>query len=186
MHSDNIPQGYARVTEILKVFTDFSGIPEGVLANAADRGGRVHDYCEAHALNLFLGEIDEDCKNYVEVFKQWFDSRVEKVICAEKRLNSPTYKISGKFDLLCILKGDNGLSLVDYKTPATESLTWELQTAAYEILTEECLGLKVQRRICLQLPKTGNNVRVIEHTKREENRRIFLNAVELFWFFNKR
>jgi hypothetical protein len=45
-NSDDIPPGYARVTEILQPYTSFDGIDPAVLAKAADRGTRVHKYCE--------------------------------------------------------------------------------------------------------------------------------------------
>lgn len=186
--NDAIPAGYVRVTEVLTPFSGFSGVnPEssfGInIANAADRGERTHGYCEAHALGLFIEDCDEDCKNYVDAFKKWFDTMVEKVIHAEIRLNSATYRISGKFDMLCILKGDVGLTLVDYKTPQAESSTWQLQTAAYQILVEECLGLKVDRRICLMLPKTPSSVKVVEYAGHERDKELYLKALELHRFF---
>ena len=52
-----------------------------------------------HALNLFVDECDQDCKNYVDSFKEWYDQMVVKLLYNEKRLNSEKYKISGKFDI---------------------------------------------------------------------------------------
>lgn len=182
---DIIPQGFLRVTEVLQPFANFTHIDPLTLANAADRGERVHAYCEAYSLGLFLNDIDDDCKNYVEVFKRWFDETVEEVIATEKRLNSPFYRISGKFDMVAKLKGaPNELVLIDIKTPATPSCSWTLQTAAYRILLREQMNLDISRRICLLLPKVGDSVKIAEYTDHERDERLYLACLELYRFFN--
>ncbi len=183
--NDEIPDGYARVTEVLAPFCNFDHIDPKTLANAADRGTRVHDYCELHALGLFLPELDADCKNYVEAFKEWFDLMVTDVLETETRLNSPTYRVSGKFDMLVKLKGDEGLTIVDLKTPASPALSWQLQTAAYRLLLKECKGIPADRRISLMLPKhPGGLVKVCEYTDHEKDEALYIKAIELFRFFN--
>ena len=184
MKNNEIPHGYLRVTEVLQPFSNFDGIDAVTLANAANRGSRVHSYCEAHALGLFVEEIEEDCKNYVEVFKTWFDEMVTKVLHTEVRLNSERYRISGAFDLIAILKGDTEPSLIDYKTPLTASPTWQLQTAAYRILIEEELKLSVSRRLCVMLPKYNKDVKIVEFTNHLQDQQLYLKALELYRFFN--
>jgi hypothetical protein len=183
--SDYIPEGYARVTEVLQPFTDFSAIDPTTLAQAADRGSRVHKYCEMHALNLFVCDYDEDCKNYVESFKEWFDEMVESVVHNEVRMNSKKYRVSGKFDMIVKIKGDPGLTIVDLKTPASHSLSYPLQTAAYRLLAQECLNVTADRRICLMLPKHGGKAKVFEHTDHEKDQDLFLQALKLYRHFNK-
>lgn len=182
-----IPSGYARVTEILSPYNNFTQIDPNVLTRAADRGSRVHKYCESYALGLFLPEIDEDCKNYVERFIEWFDERVEEVIFTEKRINDPEIKISGQFDLLVTLKGDDGRrSLIDIKTPENASKSWKLQTAAYRYLCWNNLKIDVDRRLCLQLPKFAQYATIIEYTEHLKDEDRFLNAVDLYWFFKNK
>ena len=183
---DEIPEGYARVTEILSPYNDFTQIDHDVLARAADRGSRVHAYCEAYALGLFLPELDADCKPYVESFIDWFDAMVELVIHAEIRLNCPIMKISGQCDLIVQLKGDTHVSIIDIKTPATASKSWRLQTAAYQLLAKRSLDLDCTRRACLMLPKSGRSSALIEFDNHQKDQDLFLNAVELFWFFKKK
>ena len=180
---NDIPNGYARVTEILRPFTDFSSIDPAVLHQAADRGTRVHTYCESHALGLFVAEVDEDCKNYFEAFKSWFDEFVVKVLHAETRMNSPSYRISGACDLIAILKGDDFPSLIDIKTPSIPFPTWQLQTAAYQILAKEVLDVNVQRRICLILPKYKDQITIKEYENHAKDQALFIKALELFRFF---
>ena len=178
-----IPEGYLRVTEVLTPFSTLGGIDPTILANAADRGSRVHAYCESHALGLFVADVDDDCKNYFEVFKVWFDDMVEKVLFTEERLNSHIYRISGAFDMIAILKGDSRPTLVDIKTPASPSTSWQLQTAAYQLLAKEVLGIDVERRICLMLPKYKDMVKVVEYADHKRDQELYLKALELYRFF---
>src|SRR5271163_3329415 len=152
LQENNIPSGYLRVTEVLQPFSTLGNIDPNTLANAADRGTRVHAYCESYALGLFVFDIDLDCNNYFSVYKDWFDSMVKEVIHTETRCNSKKYRLSGAFDMIAILKGDSKPSLIDIKTPALGSLSWQLQTAAYRMLAREEMGIECSRRICLMLP----------------------------------
>lgn len=179
-----IPHGYLRVTDVLKPFLDFSHIKPEVLAYAADRGTRVHLYCESYALGLFVQDVDYDCQNYVNVFKKWFDTIVQRVVHTEVRLNSVNYKLSGAFDMIAVLKGDIEPTLIDIKTPVVSSTSWQLQTAAYQMLIEECLEIRVHRRICLQLPKIGDIPKIVEYTDHKRDRERYLNALDLYRFFH--
>lgn len=180
---DIIPPGHFRVTEILKPYVSFDGIDPAVLARAADRGTRVHKYCELYVQNLLIEKIDEDCKPYVESFIQWFDKRVEKVWASEVRLSCSKYLVSGKFDLLVTINGDTKETLIDYKTPQQVNPSWKLQTAAYRYLLRATQGIDVPRRVCLILDKDGGLPNFKEHTEHENDERLFFNAVELFHFF---
>ena len=180
---NEIPSGYLRVTEVLMPFSTLTEIDPQTLANAADRGTRVHSYCEAHALGLFVADVDEDCKNYFNVFKVWFDEMVEKVLHSEKRMNSPTLRLSGAMDMIAILKGDTKPTLVDIKTPASPSTSWQLQTAAYQLLAKECLNENVERRICLMLPKYKDTAKVVEYEDHKGDQAKYLMALELYRFF---
>jgi hypothetical protein len=180
---DIIPSGYTRVTEILSPFNDFSNIDPLTLANAADRGQRVHRYCELYSRSLLIEEPTPDCKPYVDSFIAWFDSYVEDVIYSEIRINCAKYKLSGRLDDVFILKGDTLPILIDKKTPQNPSKSWELQTAAYRILLREELGFHVERRACIILDKFGGKARFNEHTNHSVDETRFLNALDLHRFF---
>lgn len=179
-----IPDGYVRVTEVLKPFCDFSSIDPKVLENAADRGTRTHAFCEAYALNLFLPEVDKDCKPYFDSYCYWFDRMVDEVYHVEPRINHERYRLSGQIDLICRLKGDDCISIVDLKTPQVIADSWKLQTAAYKILTES-IDIKVSRRMCLQLSRVGAPPKVVEYDDHEKHERLYLAALELYHFFNQ-
>ena len=181
---EQIHAGYARVTEILSPYQDFSKVHPAVLEAACSRGSKVHDYCEAYSLGLLIEEPEEDCKPYVNSFIEWFDKYVEEVINVEERLYSQEYKITGKYDLLCKLKGSDDLVLIDYKTPSTESRTWALQTAAYQLMYNRTHSAQVDRRVVLMLNKQGSPAKVIEYTNHEKDKILFLSALNLYRFFN--
>ena len=182
-NSDEIPKGYARVTEILQPFTSFDGINPAVLAKAADRGTRVHKYCELYTQNLLIEKIDEDCRPYVESFTQWFDAMIEEVWVSEMRLSCSKYLVTGKLDMVATLKGDKSETIVDLKTPQQASLSWRLQTAAYRYLMRACEGIDIPRRICLILDREGGRPKIVEYKDHEADERLFLGAAELFHFF---
>lgn len=179
----HIPHGYDRVTSILNPFNDFSSIDPDVLKNAADRGTRVHNLCEAYALKLFLPDIPDDCKGYFDSFREWFDYSVEQVIHTEIRMNSMNYKLSGCMDLCVIMKGSTTPTLIDIKTPVNASPSWALQTAAYVMLADDCLDLNIKRRCALMLPKTGGSAKIIEYCSYTSDKSLFLNALELYRYF---
>jgi hypothetical protein len=189
MHNHNIndttiPEGYTRVTDILKPFSKLDQIDPVTLKKAADRGTRVHKFCTLYALHMLIVDVDEDCKGYFESFKNWFDSTVEGISVRPQRINSPTLMISGEYDLIVKLKGDDGVTLVDLKTPATHSKTWQLQTAAYKMLIEDEICLPVDRRAVVQLKKDGSRITFIEHLDHNNDKQLFLNALSLHRFFN--
>ena len=179
---DDIPAGYTRVTEPLKRFTDFSNIPPAVLANAADRGTRVHKYCELFVANMCFFEVDIDCEAYVDSFREWYKNNVTRVLYSELRINSARHMLSGAVDLVCELNQRDGVYLIDIKTPATESKTWALQTAAYGMLMREELGIECHR-VALMLPKKGGSAtEVYYHHWQDEPR--YMAALDLHRYFN--
>lgn len=183
-NKDEIPVGYTRVTEVLNAYSGLQDIDPVVLAKAADRGTRVHNFCELYARNLLIEEPDDDCIVYVNAFKEWFDRSVEHVEMLEERISSPKYRLTGKFDLLIRFKGDDALSIVDIKTPQTKGATWALQTAAYRILMREELGINANRRGCLMLPNTGASAKFVEYKQHEQDEDLYLSALRLYRYFH--
>ena len=180
---DDIPPGYARVTEVLAPYISFDRIDPDVLEKAKERGTRVHKYCELYVQNLLIEKVDEECKPYVDSFIQWFDVMVKEVWVSEMRLSCSNYLISGKLDLIVTLKGDTTETLVDIKTPQQASQSWQLQTAAYRYLMRVSQGIDIPRRVCLILDREGKLPKLVEYTNHERDERLFLHAAELFHFF---
>ncbi len=182
--NDFIPEGYLRVTDCLKPFNKFDMIDPVVLANAAERGSRVHKFCEMYVNNMLFEEVDEDCANYVNAFKLWYDANVVKLLYSEKRVNSKSRMLSGAFDLLVMLKSSPCPVLIDIKTPQKESLSWALQMAAYRLLVKEELDLSGVDRMALILPKTSKKVKEIRYENHSKDTELYINALELYRYFN--
>lgn len=195
INNDNIPDGYARVTEILAPYNDYSHIPPDVLQRAADRGTRAHEYCRQyaaawalHAADMFdVDEIASDCMPYVMSYIQWHDANVKHVSHQEQRLNCDVIRISGQLDMIVTLHYDD-LSIktvIDLKTPQDAKKSWPLQLAAYQYLAEQN-GITVHRRAVLQLPKNGGKATLINYDDDQNDLRLFLGAVDLYWHFNQK
>jgi hypothetical protein len=173
---------YHRVTEVLKRFAEYDCIPEFILDKAANRGDRIHAYCEKYVRGNDLSEIDPDCYPYVRAFCDWFDDAVEEVLFCERRLYSKMSNFTGRIDLVVKLYGDESYTVVDIKTTVDTHRTWHLQTAAYRLL---CLEnhFEVDRRLILQLKKIGSYT-VHEHKQYIRDTELFLNALSLHNFFS--
>jgi hypothetical protein len=182
---EEIKPGYTRISDILKPFTNFNHIDKNILANAADRGTRVHDYCNAYANNIFLADIDEDCQYYVNAFIDWYDLNCVKLLYSEKRLYHDLYKITGKFDLIVKIKNTEENILIDIKTPVIESKTWPIQLGGYCMLIKESMDMDIHRCLVLKLPKSKGKAEEIEYTKIEKNKHLFNCARQLHNHFQK-
>jgi len=121
------------VTEIIKPWVSFGGIPKAVLDAAAERGTAAHDGCFLVARGKDPGILDDDVHGYVKSFRRWFDDMVQDVILVEQRLAHPGYYYHGEPDLIVKLK-DGYCALIDIKTPVMSSKSWHLQVAGYREL----------------------------------------------------
>ena len=184
--SEDILPGYTRISDVLKPFSKFDNINLEVLNNAADRGTRVHDFCNAYANNIFIGDIDEDCKGYVDSFIKWYDENVESLIESEKRLYDPFLMVTGKFDMIVKLKSSGQVTLIDIKTPSSISKMWGLQLSVYFHLIKHELRISVENVMVLQLSKYGKNAKKILYNDTKKHFRLFLSALNLHEYINQK
>lgn len=181
---------YLRVTTCLSKYGNFESIPVPVLEYAADRGTRVHKYCELYAQSMLFEEIDADCKPYVEGFIKWFDYHVQKVISTEDRFYCDKLKIQGSPDLICMLNTAHKetYSLIDIKTSAKYSKSWELQTAAYRHL---CLEnqIPVSERVIVHLKNDGEYKMISLDDDKDaylDHLNLYCGALEIHRFFSEK
>jgi hypothetical protein len=172
------------VTRILALWADFSGVAPDVLENAARRGTAVHRVCGCLAQGLWFPEPQEDCAGYVESFLTWFPV-VESVILSEGELVDKALGYRGHPDLICRIRGDKALALVDFKTPATKSPLWRAQLAAYKRLAE-IGGYPVKRVGTLRLKKDGSRPIFDEYTDSATDLAGFVAALNAHRYFNTR
>jgi len=150
MNEDYIKPGYLRVTEILSIFSGLSKIDPEVLANAADRGTLVHKTIEAIRMGIGRGEDPEHIAGYMKSYDIWATGK--QFLPLPPRLYCDDHMITGKPDDIYVV--EDGLVLVDYKTPAKESKTWRLQAEAYKYLCIKA-GYNIVRSEFVRLEKTG-------------------------------
>ena len=174
------------VTEVLSVYQDFSAVSPERLHAAANRGTEVHRVCASIAKGLWWPyEIPEDQRGYVESFERWISAAVAQVFLIEQRLECRCHGYTGTPDLVVLIKGDTGPSVIDLKSPVTESPTWKGQLAAYAHLLE-CIGNgPISRAGALMLSPKGKMAKLKEYRNSKEDFAAYLAALTAFRYFKK-
>jgi len=155
-------ENYIRVTEVLYPFSGLQQVPPDVLENAGRRGTKVHQICEGIASGLGEFNVDEETAPYVESFKQWWDTGV-KVVSMEERFWDDELEITGQCDF--IIEDERGLGIVDLKTSAKVSKTWEAQGNAYAMMAIAA-GYPIKFILFVHLSKVGKPPKLIEYPVR--------------------
>lgn len=145
-HIYTTPEGRAvpSVSEILQHFgiSDFSHVDGRVLEAAQKFGTVVHQTCHLYDIND-LAECDPKVQPYLD---QWikFCGDLEAFDVIELPLYSDIWGFAGTPDRLLYEK------VIDIKT-GTETASHKIQTAMYQILIEENIGIKIKERMTVYL-----------------------------------
>jgi hypothetical protein len=150
------------VTQVIAPFTDYSRIPPHILAQASERGSRVHGICAARVQGLWHPPVGDDLAGYIRSFDAWA-LVVADLVLAEAELVDAALGYAGHPDLILRVHGDEGLSLVDLKTPVALHWVWRAQLAAYRNLAE-VNGHQISRVFSLRLAKDGGQAKLDEYT----------------------
>lgn len=197
--TDIIKPGYLRVTTLLSAFSGLDRIDPFVLKRASCRGTVVHQAIDSIiAFHGLLG-LEEQVREYtkcpdlmkwhdeyekelamvhgfIESFRKW--SQGKKFLPKPTRLYDDYNMITGEFDVL--YKDQDGLlTLVDFKTPASESKTWMLQGTGYDILSLHN-GVKIDKIEFVKLCRKGNPPKSYFY---ERNVDLFLSVLETYRYF---
>jgi hypothetical protein len=171
------------VTTVLSLFSDFSMISPDVLERAAERGSRVHAACAAHANGLWADcFLHQEDKGFFKSFLDWSSQAVSEFHIIENELTDPKLGYMGHPDAIIKMSGDNELTVIDYKTPATISKTWLPQIAAYAHLAR-VNGVDVQRGLVVRLRKDGGRAIATQVDIDGEPWAAFLNALGAYRYF---
>ncbi len=165
IYMNNI-ENYDRVTAILSPFSGIDMINPEVLNNAANRGTLVHSIIDCMIDGIgyenALNELSEkyDAKGYIDSFLQWNEGK--EFIEKPARWFCDQWMITGECDSL--YKNETGLTLVDFKTPASEGKTWNLQASAYHYLGCKA-ALHITKIEFVRLKKNGKfpSIHTYEH-----------------------
>lgn len=159
-------------TLVRKAFPDtYSGIPEYILNNAADRGSMVHEQLELFNTifnsdpSQWQGEWTPELSNFSQMMKEHSLSHV-----ASEYLVTDGENFASSIDAV-FTDADGGIILVDYKT--TSQLYYDhvsLQLSIYAKFFEQMNpGLKVSNIVCIWLH--GNDYKYAE-LPRVDNKKI--------------
>jgi hypothetical protein len=152
------------VTAILAPHSDFSQVPAHILEPAQNRGDLCHEYFALYAKGLWLPDIPVNLAGYFQSFKTWFDQFVEEVILVEAELRDDDRGYLGHPDLIARLRGDTGLTLIDYKSAKALSKIWRLQISAYKGLADKA-GHKIIRVASLRPQQDGKIAKFQEYSR---------------------
>ncbi len=169
-------ENYLRITSCLYPFSGLDKINPDVLANAADRGTRVHKICEAIVEGLGEVGVTDETWGYVESFKKWW-AKGHEVVMVEQRFWDDDLEITGQLDF--ITNTTDGLAIVDIKTSSKESKTWAVQGAAYAYLCRKD-GYDIKKIYFLHLNKHGKEPKILEYPVDDS---LFLDVFRIFKYF---
>ncbi len=149
-----------RVTSILAPYSDFSMVPPDVLQAAAERGTEIHQFCAGYALGIWSQVTPPEIAGYCDSFRVWFDKYVIEVLAVEEEVVHPAFGYVGHVDLIATVAGirpKQTVCVVDYKSPAVDSLSWHAQLSAYKEAAKEKYHVEVCGALMLKrdgtLPK---------------------------------
>ena len=171
------------ISQVGKHWLNFDAIPPEVLERACTRGTDFHRLAALHARSLWVDEIPESCEGFFRSFVGWYANFVKEAILVEHTFVHPTLGFTGTPDAIVRVKGDEGLTLLDWKTPAALSKSWRLQVAAYSYLAE-VNGYPISRVATLQPRSDGGRAKFQGYTKSlTPDYAIFLSGLNVFKFF---
>lgn len=172
---------YARVTDILRPFTDFGHINPEVLANKARIGTQVHGYISEDIEDEFPAPSPE-CMGYYQSFAEWKHKLKPSFAKSESRYFCHDKMFTGQIDALIKFPGEQTFTLVDFKTSVQESpIVWPMQAHMYHYLLQKNQIDVSSRFLFIKLDKHGDLPKVFEYRFDPNVRAKCMNAVEEFW-----
>ena len=170
---------YARVSDILRPFTDFKGIDPEVLQRKADIGTSVHQAIADEIAGAFPTPVEAG-QGYFDSFLEWCYEFQPNFVLSEKRFFCDEKRITGQIDALVRLEGNSGLILVDFKTSVKESPTWPLQAHLYAYLVENDCPLEPEY-LFVKLDKKGGKAQVFGYKRSQDIHQKCMQSIDDFW-----
>lgn len=165
-----------RVTAVLSPFSGLNRVPPAILANAQDRGTKVHEYFESFCENIWQ-VVPSEYQGYITSLEQW--TKDKKFLDKPSRWYCDELLLSGECDGL--YPNETGYTLFDIKTPLKESKTWKLQGSAYSYLGKKA-GFKITKIEFIKLSKDGSAPEIFTY---EEDFDSFKKCLDVYRMFFK-
>ncbi len=143
------------VTQLLS-FQDFSGIPADILEYKCRLGTFVHRAIELYLQGrLNTGSLHPKIKAYFDSWLAWWEKNEShiKILGVEEIFYHSTFLYAGQIDLRCEFDGVE--TIIDWKCAALHSPIYKLQTAGYQLGSNDYTGGNVQKRGALIIGKEG-------------------------------
>jgi len=182
---------HTRVSDVLYPFSGIKDVPKEIVENAAKRGTVVHQFCDSFIDGLgeigletavrsyenedLVGHFEKELelvKGFLKSFKDWAEGK--KFLPKAPRFFCDTHWITGEADRF--YEEEDGIVLVDFKTPASESKSWLLQGSAYSYLAK-LAGFPIKRIEFIRLSRAGGKAKIHVY---EENWPLFLAHLEVY------
>lgn len=172
---------YARVSDVLRSFSDFSHIDRAVLANKCEIGSNVHeginDYINGHLPILSRLEMQ-----YFHSFQHWEAALAPKFVESETRYFDDKLRLTGCIDALIKLPYEELPVLIDFKTSVSENpVTWPMQAHLYGLLLKNSGKEVAPRYLFIKLSKHGKSPTVYTYSYNENLMAKCHEAIEKFW-----
>lgn len=180
-HQDEIKEEYTRVTTFLYPFSGLSVVPHYILDAARERGTIVDRITQAILDDIGVPYYDEKFQGYIHSFDRWREGKT--FLPRPDRFYCHDHMITGEIDRI-YEDTDGKLVLIDIKTPANESNTWQSQASAYSYLCK-LGGYDISRIEFIQLRQNGDEPKICHYTEDFES---FLDDVRIYnkYFRNKK
>ncbi len=155
---------YARVSDVLRPFANYSHIDPFVLANKARIGTSAHEAIEEsssdHEAGLVKGNFpcpDADAMGYFNSYLTWKQHMEPNFLKSEQRYFDEDRMITGQVDAVVAFgKTERLPSLVDFKTSAVEAKeVWPMQAHLYAYLLSRNGIIVGPKMLFIQLHKNG-------------------------------
>ena len=159
------------VTRALGRYVDLQHIPPERLQLATARGTKIHDYIFMDLAELWVPPalITPEIEGYWNSYLIFKNTMIEKTYLIEEKLTCTCWGYTGILDWCGILRGEEGLTIIDWKSPINQGKTWRSQVAAYWHLVEKHadppIELPITRCGALMLSPTGRTPSFREYTE---------------------
>lgn len=161
---------------MLYPFSGMKHIPQSYLDAAAERGSKVHEAILALEQGIGLAELNKNYEGYFSSYQKWAPGK--DFLPVPDRFYDDDLLITGEID--AIVRENDTLVLVDYKTSSKESKTWPLQASAYSYMAKKS-GFNISKIQFIKLDKEGNEPIIFEYTEDMETFKKVLFTYKLFF-----
>lgn len=149
-----LTEAFGSPSKLRTIAREAAGAAERYRDHAAERGDRVHSYCEQVALQTMGKEADPQGarallvqhgeEHYAEAFDQWWSAYSPRPLAAEITVWNHTIGYAGTLDLVAEIAGK--ICLIDYKTKGADR-NGRTKALDPRVVTQLVAGLKAEEQL---------------------------------------